>query len=202
MKLRSFSKWAMLSFLVVAIALYAVVFALTDFNQSELKEKILQLPWTLQIHAVGGAIALLLGLIQFSRLGGNIPGKWHKFVGRIYAIAVFSSAVMGLVMAVRADGGLIAQIGFGLLAIAWLGTLVAALAAIYQKQIVVHQTFMSLNYALTWASVTLRVELPLLAMAFGFEIGYQMIAWLCWVPNLLLAGWWLHRKNQRLLKHA
>ncbi len=202
MSFKTFSKWSVLWFFAITIALYASVFALTEFNNSALKEKLLELPWTLQIHALGGAVALLLGLIQFSRVREFVPGKFHKSLGRIYAIAVFSSSLMGLVMAIRADGGLIAQTGFGLLAIIWLGTLFAALMAIYRKQISVHRTFMLFNYALTWASVTLRVELPFLAIAFGFEVGYQMIAWLCWVPNLVFAGWWLQKTNYSMLKRS
>jgi hypothetical protein len=42
--------------------------------------------------------------------------------------------------------------------------------------------------------VTLRIELPLLAMAFGdFLPGYRAVAWLCWVPNALWAEWYVRR---------
>lgn len=34
-----------------------------------------------------------------------------------------------------------------------------------------------------------RVWLPLLIMAFGdFIVAYSIVAWLCWVPNLLVAN--------------
>jgi hypothetical protein len=42
--------------------------------------------------------------------------------------------------------------------------------------------------------VTLRIELPILIMAFGdFTPAYQVIAWLSWVPNLLWAFWYARR---------
>ena len=51
--------------------------------------------------------------------------------------------------------------------------------------------FRSRNYALTLAAVTLRIELPLLQMAGGmtFDQAYATIAWMCWIPNLVLAEW-------------
>ena len=44
------------------------------------------------------------------------------------------------------------------------------------------------GFALSFAAVTLRILLPG-AMAAGvpFELAHPAIAWLCWVPNLLLA---------------
>jgi hypothetical protein len=51
--------------------------------------------------------------------------------------------------------------------------------------------------ALTLAAVTLRLYLPFLAMSMGFELGYSLVAWLCWVPNILFAEWLLRRDTQR-----
>lgn len=44
------------------------------------------------------------------------------------------------------------------------------------------------NFALAFAAVILRLWLPA-AVAAGvpFELAYPAVAWLCWVPNLLLA---------------
>jgi hypothetical protein len=42
--------------------------------------------------------------------------------------------------------------------------------------------------------VTLRIELPLLIMAFGdFTPAYQVVSWLSWVPNVLWAEWYVRR---------
>ncbi len=44
------------------------------------------------------------------------------------------------------------------------------------------------SYAMILAAVTLRIHLPILAAYFqGFEPAYQIVAWSCWVPNLLVA---------------
>ena len=46
------------------------------------------------------------------------------------------------------------------------------------------------NYSLTFGAVTLRIWLPLFIVLFGierFELSYAIIAWLAWVPNLIVA---------------
>jgi hypothetical protein len=44
------------------------------------------------------------------------------------------------------------------------------------------------SFALTLAAVTLRFYLPIPpSLGYDFDDGYRAIAWLSWVPNLMLA---------------
>lgn len=44
------------------------------------------------------------------------------------------------------------------------------------------------NYSLTFAAVTLRLWLPALSVAgYSFNDSYMAVAWLSWVPNLIVA---------------
>jgi hypothetical protein len=55
------------------------------------------------------------------------------------------------------------------------------------------------NYALTFAAVTLRIYLGLFfAARMEFSDFYPSLAWLCWVPNLILTEWWLLRRNSEV----
>jgi Predicted membrane protein (DUF2306) len=47
------------------------------------------------------------------------------------------------------------------------------------------------NYALTLAAVTLRVYMGVAqeVIGFSFEAAYPVVAWLAWVPNLVVAEW-------------
>jgi len=58
-----------------------------------------------------------------------------------------------------------------------------------------HRRWMIRSYALTFAAVTLRIYLPL-SQVYGipFEPAYQTIAWMCWVPNLVVAEWIILRQ--------
>ena len=41
---------------------------------------------------------------------------------------------------------------------------------------------------LTFAAVTLRIYLPLSDLVgIDFDVAYPVIAWLCWVPNVIVA---------------
>ncbi|HRW75900.1 MAG TPA: DUF2306 domain-containing protein, partial [Saprospiraceae bacterium] len=94
-----------------------------------------------------------------------------------------------------ATGGWIACLGFTLLALAWLITTWTAWRRILVRNTEAHRRWMMRSYALTFAAVTLRLWLPLFTGAFGMDFipAYQIIAWLCWVPNLLVGEWMIRR---------
>ena len=58
-----------------------------------------------------------------------------------------------------------------------------------------HRCWMIRSYALTFAAVTLRLELPLFFIFGGMEypVASSYVAWLCWVPNLFIAELYLRR---------
>ena len=48
--------------------------------------------------------------------------------------------------------------------------------------------------ALAFAAVTLRLYLPLsMVIGLPFEPSYTVIAWACWIPNLIAVELWLRR---------
>jgi uncharacterized membrane protein len=143
------------------------------------------------LHAFAGALALALGPWQFSaRLRARHP-RLHRLSGRLYlGLGVGLGGLAGLALAPVAQGGLPGRLGFALLALAWLYTAVHALGAAQQRDFVEHRRWMLRNFALTFAAVTLRLWLPALTAAgVPFERAYALVAWLCWVPNLLAALW-------------
>jgi hypothetical protein len=97
-------------------------------------------------------------------------------------------------MAQLAYGGMISELGFTALAILWLYSGYRAYKHIRNKELEQHRQWMIRNYALTFAGVMLRVWVPLSdAMGIDFLFAYRTIAWLCWVPNLLVAQWIISR---------
>lgn len=149
------------------------------------------------LHAVGASIALALGPLQFlDRLRARAP-QWHRRLGYAYLVpGVAVGGVAGLLLARHSFGGIVSHLGFGLLAILWLFTGVMAVAAARARRFAAHRSWMVRNFALTFAAVTLRLYLPLSAMSgLRFEDFYPAVAWLCWVPNLVFAEWWLLRPH-------
>jgi len=106
------------------------------------------------------------------------------------------SGCAGLYLAFFATGGWIAGWGFGGLALSWLVATSMAYFSIRNKEIDKHQQWMIRSYALTFAAVTLRIYLPLSQVAqIEFIDAYRVIAWICWVPNLLVAEWIIRKQT-------
>ena len=140
-------------------------------------------------HIFASAVALTLGPFQFSDRLRTRYRALHRWSGRLYlGIGVLVGGLAGLFMATHAFGGLVARAGFACLALIWLYTGLRAYLAIRARDIVSHRRWMIRNFALTFAAVTLRLLLPAsMVSGIAFESSYPAIAWLCWVPNLLLA---------------
>jgi hypothetical protein len=120
----------------------------------------------------------------------------HRWIGRTYVICVALGGSAGFVMATVSPGGLPAYVGFGLLASLWLFTTGAAYRHIRAGNQQSHRRWMIRSYALTFAAVMLRIYLPLsLRFGMAFDPAYQTIAWLCWVPNLVVAEWLMLRER-------
>ena len=142
----------------------------------------------LLFHAGGGILALSLGLWGFWQAFRNKYLQLHRWMGRIYLLAVLVGGTAGLYMAVTAFGGLPTRIGFGMLASLWLITGAMAYVHIRRGNVRIHRQWMIRNYALTFSAVMLRLWLPLFfALRYEFPDAYRTAAWLCWVPNLLVA---------------
>jgi hypothetical protein len=186
--------WFFFIFFAVAIGLYPLTYIFVDMSAgfpaskppSLLQNGVWQLAFNL--HIFPGAIALLTGWSQFSRrIRNNKPG-FHRGLGKVYLLTVVLSSVAGFYLSYFATGGLVAAMGFAGLAIGWFVATARAYASIRSRNVDQHQYWMIRSYALCWAAVTLRIWLPLLQIT-GMEFvpAYRIIAWLCWVPNLIAA---------------
>jgi hypothetical protein len=91
----------------------------------------------------------------------------------------------------------VTHVGFGLLALLWLNATIQAYRSIRASDVTAHRRWMIRSFALTLAAVTLRIELPLqLAAGIPFHNAYQVVSWLCWVPNLVVAEWIVLRSER------
>lgn len=148
------------------------------------------------IHIFCAPIALAILPFQLSAKLRKARLGLHRWLGRVYGVAILLAGVAGLIIAPDAATGAVAGLGFFLLSAAWLVTTGLAIWHAIGRRVTQHRQWIIRSAALTLAAVTLRIEMPLLILGFGFETGYQSVAWLCWVPNLLLAEWYLRRQPQ------
>ncbi len=193
-------KWIVFAFFAIGVGLYPIIylliqgkFGLLTSKSNELLESSLWYP-VFYTHIFLGGVALLTGWSQFSTRFRNKNLSFHRLLGKIYVIVCLLSGMAGLYLSFFATGGLIASWGFGGLAVSWLFTTSKAFLSIRNGDIDNHQVWMIRSYALTFAAVTLRIWLPLAQiLQIDFIAAYRVIAWLCWVPNLLVAQWFINR---------
>lgn len=187
------ASWGLMTFLAIGVGGYALAMSLMpelrqDFVANMFRDHTLS-AWA---HLMGGGIALITGAFQFSKKLRSSKPAVHRWMGRLYVLCCLASGLSALHMALTTPGGLAAQFGFALLAIAWLMSTAMAVIRIRQRNVLLHQQWMVRSYALTLAAVSLRIYLPLaLGNGMPFESVYPAIAWLCWVPNLVIAEWFI-----------
>lgn len=146
------------------------------------------------LHLACSPIALVAGALQVNAALRARCGVVHRWVGRLYVLAVLLGGISGMSMALTAHGGPMAQWGFGMLAGLWLFSTGSGLLAIRRGAPKAHRDWMLRSYALTTAAITLRIYIPTsLSAGLAFDDAYRAIAWLCWVPNLLAAEWMIRR---------
>ncbi len=140
-------------------------------------------------HIILGGIALLIGWLQFSIKLRKKNLAIHRTIGKIYVICVLPSSLAGIGIGFFATGGFITAAGFICLGIIWFTTTLFAYLKIWNRQIEQHRRLMIFSYAACFAAVTLRIWLPVLTSVFGdFITAYSIVAWLSWVPNILVAA--------------
>lgn len=184
--------------LSIPIGMYAFAFYFSPtFGDAVFKARFAQTPLFAAFHVLGGGLALTIGALQFN---GSLRARYpalHRWLGRVYLSAVLIGGIGGLILGPRADGGLVARCGFTLLAVLWLTSGTAAYRAIRRGDVSHHRQWMMRNFSLTFAAVMLRIYSPLLSGGFGYDFAtvYPTVAWISWVPNLLLVEWWLLRRG-------
>ncbi len=197
--------WFVFVVLAITIGLYPLFYLFVDREFGLLASKseslLSNVFWNIGFygHIMFGGISLLIGWIQFSKKMRTRNLNRHRLLGKIYVGSAVLSGVCGIGIGFFATGGIIASLGFILLGIFWLYATTTAYKAVRIGDIELHQAFMIYSYALCFAAVTLRIWLPLLTIAFGnFVSAYRIVAWLCWVPNIIFAYFWVRRKGLQL----
>ncbi|MFK4411527.1 MULTISPECIES: DUF2306 domain-containing protein [Bacillus] len=198
--------WFVVTCFSFLVASYIVVqyFIMDGFQTGLVKVKLmfgskLSAFWYMMLftHITTSIVALVIGPFTLSTRFRERNMNRHRIVGRIYMVGILLGGVSGLYLSFYATGGLVAKLGFGLLSVSWLTSAYQALHRVKNKKIKDHRNWMIRNYSLTFGAVTLRIWLPLFIVLFGierFELSYAIIAWLAWVPNLIVAELFIRKR--------
>jgi uncharacterized membrane protein len=184
-------RWWAMTVLATLIAAYGLSYLVLRERAMppNLVESFRARPWGIYPHVLFGAIALLAGPLQFHRGLMMKRRALHRTLGKVYVVSCLVTGGAGLYMAFFAIEGPVTRYGFGGLAVVLLGTTITAYRAIRAGRVAAHREWMIRSFAMILAAVALRIELPLLIVYFrgDFAPAYQIVSFLCWVPNLLWA---------------
>lgn len=149
------------------------------------------------IHVYSAIFVLFAGFTQFNSKIQSAYKNIHRVLGYFYVgVVLLLAAPSGIFIGCFANGGIISKISFVLLGILWFYFTLKAIILILKRDVVNHKKYMWRSFALTCSAITLRLWKVILVYLFHpapMDV-YQIIAWLGWIPNLLIAEWLIKRK--------
>ena len=138
------------------------------------------------LHVISSPLALFLGMLQSIENVRKSNPNFHRSVGYAYVLIVLGFATpSGLAMSIKADGGGVAVVGFVALAIATGCATWRGFSAAKHGRFVKHRQWMTRSYLLICSAVLLRF-LATLTNQFELNINYAAMAWLSWLPSLMI----------------
>ncbi len=187
--------WVLFATLAIVVGLYPGIYLFLDRRFGLLSTKsdalLSDLFWNsaFYIHIALAGLAILIGWIQFSTNFRSKNLALHRLIGKVYIVSALLSSIGGIYIGFFATGGMVSSVGFVVLGIIWFYTTLKAYLDIRQKNVAEHQKMMIYSYAACFSGAALRLWLPILIYFLGdFVIAYKTVAWLCWVPNLIVAN--------------
>lgn len=188
--------------LMVKITLYYIPYSTTAAFLKIKQTEVTTLPEYLYIfyaHVYTSIFVLLFGFLQFFDHSSKTWKLIHRISGYqyVFLLLVFA-APSGLYMGLYANGGFWSKISFILLAILWWASTFLAMQKIRKQQFTSHRNWMIRSYALCLSAVTLRLWKVVLVYLFQLSPmdTYQIIAWLGWIPNLLIAEFIIYNQSK------
>lgn len=147
-------------------------------------------------HVYISIFVLLTGFLAILRKDFGIKDL-HQNVGKVYIFLIlFLAAPSGIYMGIFANGGICSKISFVILGCLWWFSTLNAYKLARQKKFKQHKQWMWRSFALTISAITLRMWKVIIVFLFHpdpMEV-YQIIAWLGWIPNILLIEYLIARK--------
>lgn len=207
--MRGIKKAGYFALLLAAVPLAINALSYINFNASygflQLKESAIGTGWYLPAyyaHVLVAGIVLLIGIWQIHPIWGLRWRKLHKTMGKIYVVGIlFFSAPGGFIMSLFINRGPWVLSSFLLQCSMWFVCTYLAYHYIRKGDVQAHRHWMLRSYALTLAAITLRVYVFLSSWSFDLSqpAAYATIAWLSWIPNLLICELYLAANRRRIV---
>jgi uncharacterized membrane protein len=160
-------------------------------SHSFLRQRYAPIPWLMAAHGLPGALALFLGVFQFSSRLRRRYLKLHRVMGRIYVGSVLVSAPLAVAVALALPlptlfmASLIQSLG-------WLLTTATALYCARTGKIQQHREWMMRSYPFAAVFVVVRVINSIPAIERMGPLGIATVVWsviatACFLPSFVIS---------------
>ncbi len=172
-------------------------------SHSFMRQRYAAIPWLMFAHGISGALALLLGLFQFSSRLRQRHLQLHRVLGRIYVGCVAISAPVAVAVALSLPIMTLAMAST-IQAVGWVATTATALYCVRTGKIQQHREWMMRSYPFAMVFVVVRVILAIPAIARMGEVGLATVVWsviatACFLPSFVIA-WQALAASRRVVK--
>ncbi|WP_439480075.1 DUF2306 domain-containing protein [Chryseobacterium aquaticum] len=139
-------------------------------------------------HVYTSIFVLLTGFLAIIRKDLGLK-NFHKNAGKVYIFLILLfAAPSGIYMGIFANGGFLSKLSFVILGCLWWFSTYKAFSLARNKKFTEHKQWMWRSFALTLSAITLRMWKVIIVYLFHpnpMDV-YQIIAWLGWIPNVIL----------------
>lgn len=149
------------------------------------------------IHVYTSIFVLLSGFLAITRKDFRLK-NFHRNTGKVYIFLILLlAAPSGIYMGFFANGGLLSKISFVVLGFLWWFSTFKAYQLARQKKFKDHKQWMWRSFAFTLSAITLRMWKVIIVYLFHpnpMDV-YQIIAWLGWIPNIVIIEYLITKKQ-------
>ena len=153
--------------------------------------------WIFYSHVYTSIFVLFSGFLAITRFP-YFGKRFHQIIGKIYVALILGiAAPSGIYMGIFANGNIFAKLSFIILGILWSYSTYKAYRLARIKDFNQHKKWMWRSFAFTLSALTLRMWKVILVYFFHpnpLDV-YQIIAWLGWVPNILIIEYLIKTKH-------
>ena len=178
---------------LLALGIIGIDFLLTVYGKyRQLDPAAYTMFWTrrgwLWTHLAGGALTVILGLVQFLTQWPRAYPHLHRWTGRIYITGMLIACVGATGLIASSPAPFAIRAAFTATALAWLTTALIGVIAVRGGRVPSHRRWMVRNYLVTLAPITFRalIKVPGMMELAPPPVMIPMLLWLSWLLPLLI----------------
>ena len=172
-------------------------------SHSFLRQRYAPIPWLMMLHGIPGALALCLGVFQFSDRLRRRYLAVHRIVGRIYVGCVLISAPLAIAVSIALADPILLPATI-IQSTVWVATTGTGLYCARTGKIQQHKEWMIRSYPMAMVFIFVRTIGEIPAIARMGLIGVHTVVWsciavACFLPSFLIS-WQALGASRRVVK--